>query len=107
NAWLVNFTNPAGMVTEAAIKVGGWEKTVGLCNVPIAHTTINHKVLGEEELIQKFAGLNHFHWHRVWDKDGNERTDELIEKLYNPDVELSDELQAVKNISNFTFLFDH
>lgn len=35
NAWLINFTNPAGMVTEAAIKVGGWKRTIGLCNVPI------------------------------------------------------------------------
>ena len=35
DAWLINFTNPAGMVTEAAIKHFGWKKTIGLCNVPI------------------------------------------------------------------------
>ncbi len=35
NAWLANFTNPSGIVTEAAIKVGGWKRTIGLCNVPI------------------------------------------------------------------------
>ncbi len=35
DAWLINFTNPSGMNTEAAIKWGGWEKTVGLCNVPV------------------------------------------------------------------------
>lgn len=109
NAWLVNFTNPAGMVTEAAIKIGGWEKTVGLCNVPIVHTAINKAVLGVEddsELIQKFAGLNHFHWHRVWDKDGQERTDELIEKLYSPGVELTEEMEAMKNVSDFSFLYN-
>lgn len=27
DAWLVNFTNPAGMVTEAAIKHGGWKNS--------------------------------------------------------------------------------
>ncbi|MDO5110318.1 MAG: 6-phospho-beta-glucosidase, partial [Erysipelotrichaceae bacterium] len=27
DAWLINFTNPSGMVTEAAIKWGGWKKT--------------------------------------------------------------------------------
>ena len=37
------------------------------------------------ELFFKFAGLNHFHWHRVWDKEGNERTAEVIDKLYNPE----------------------
>ncbi|HZJ86983.1 MAG TPA: 6-phospho-beta-glucosidase [Erysipelothrix sp.] len=107
NAWLVNFTNPAGMVTEAAIKVGGWEKTVGLCNVPIVHQKINQTVLDSKDVIQRFAGLNHFHWHRVWDKKGNELTNTIIEKLYNPEVELTKEMQAMKNVSDFKFLFPH
>ncbi|MGL5492007.1 MAG: 6-phospho-beta-glucosidase, partial [Enterococcus faecalis] len=70
DAWLVNFTNPAGMVTEAAIKHGGWKKTVGLCIVPIGHRKHAAEMLGipEEDLFFKFAGINHFHWHRVWDK---------------------------------------
>ena len=34
DAWLINFTNPSGMITEAAIKHFGWKKTIGLCNVP-------------------------------------------------------------------------
>ena len=74
NAWLINFTNPAGMVTEAAIKVGGWERTIGLCNVPIGSYKTNHEAMGYDKdaeiLFHKYAGLNHFHWHRVWDKDG-------------------------------------
>jgi len=77
DAWLVNFTNPAGMVTEAAIKHGGWKKTAGLCNVPIGHRKQAAEKLGlpEEELFFKFAGINHFHWHRVWDKEGKETSD--------------------------------
>ncbi|MFK4464276.1 alpha-galactosidase/6-phospho-beta-glucosidase family protein [Bacillus safensis] len=35
NAWLVNFTNPAGMVTEAVLRYSNHRKVVGLCNVPI------------------------------------------------------------------------
>lgn len=35
DAWLINFTNPAGMVTEAVLQYGKWEKVIGLCNVPI------------------------------------------------------------------------
>jgi 6-phospho-beta-glucosidase len=52
DAWLVNFTNPAGMVTEAAIKWGGWKKTVGLCNVPIGSSKMAAETLGlpEDEL---------------------------------------------------------
>lgn len=87
DAWLVNFTNPAGMVTEAAIKHGGWERTVGLCNVPIGHRKGGAEALDipEDDLFFHFAGINHFHWHRVFDRDGNERTMEIIDKLYNPE----------------------
>lgn len=86
NAWLINFTNPAGMVTEAAINIGGWERTLGLCNVPIGHTKAGAEALGmdEAELFFHYAGINHFHWHRVFDKSGNERTQEIIDTIYDP-----------------------
>jgi 6-phospho-beta-glucosidase len=32
-----------------------------------------------EDLTYRFAGLNHFHWHRVWDETGREVTRDLIE----------------------------
>ena len=35
NAFMINFTNPAGMVTEAVLRYGKNKKVVGLCNVPI------------------------------------------------------------------------
>ena len=106
DAWLVNFTNPAGMVTEAAIKHGGWKKTVGLCNVPIGHCSTASEKLGipEEELFFKFAGINHFHWHRVWDKTGKERTAELIDLIYGPNQ--SEEDSHLKNIHNAPFHYE-
>lgn len=84
DAWLVNFTNPAGMVTEAVLKYGNFEKVVGLCNVPIGHTSSESKLLGmeQEELFFHYAGLNHHHWHKVFDKHGNEVTKTIIEKMY-------------------------
>lgn len=108
NAWLVNFTNPAGMITEAAINYGGWEKTVGLCNVPINSIIKCAEVLEvpQTELFFKFAGLNHFHWHRVWDKQGNERTAELIEKMYNPELAQSDGKSEVANIKDIKFNYE-
>ena len=106
DAWLVNFTNPAGMVTEAAIMHGGWKKTVGLCNVPIGHCSTASEKLGipEEELFFKFAGINHFHWHRVWDKTGKERTAELIDLIYGPNQ--SEEDSHLKNIHNAPFHYE-
>lgn len=108
NAWLINFTNPAGMITEAAIKYGGWNKTVGLCNVPINLMKQDSKALEipEEDLFFKFAGLNHFNWHRVWDKEGNERSAELIELLYNPENADSNNEAVVANIKDSKFIYE-
>ena len=37
-----------------------------------------------DDLIYKFAGLNHFHWHKVFDLQGNDVTQQIIDKLYDP-----------------------
>jgi 6-phospho-beta-glucosidase len=83
NAWLINFTNPSGMITEAVIKHMGWSRCIGLCNVPTISMMREPVLLGKElaDLKYRFAGLNHFHWHRVFDKDGEELTDRLIEHI--------------------------
>ncbi len=82
-AWLINFTNPSGMVTEAAIRHFGWKRTIGLCNVPTIAEMTEHKLLGceREDLSYRFIGLNHFHWHKVCDKQGRDRTMELLEHI--------------------------
>jgi 6-phospho-beta-glucosidase len=108
DAWLVNFTNPSGMIAEAAIKYGKWNRTVGLCNVPIRYQKLCYEVTGtseeKRELYFKFAGLNHFHWHRVWDKTGRELTPELIEKIYAPGNE--NKFQGMGNITDIPFNYE-
>ena len=80
DAWLINFTNPSGIITEAVIKHFGWEKCIGLCNVPVISMMNEPKVIGRQtsELNYQFAGLNHFHWHKVFDEEGRNITGELI-----------------------------
>ena len=87
DAWLINFTNPSGMVTEAIIKHGGWKKCIGLCNVPVIALSDELKMFGvaEKDLVHQFAGLNHFHWHKVTDAQGNDLTDKIIDKMYVED----------------------
>lgn len=108
DAWLINFTNPAGMITEAAINYGGWDKTVGLCNVPIGFINMDNAVMGlpefDDTLYFKFAGLNHFHWHRVWDKSGKEITDYLIDQIYNP--ELKGKYAGMKNVRDLPMNYE-
>lgn len=88
DAWLINFTNPSGMITEAVHRYGKWEKVIGLCNVPVIamqkEPDLIHKK--QDQLIYQYAGLNHFHWHRVFDLDGNDVTGDLIEKMYDGDA---------------------
>lgn len=83
-AWLINFTNPSGMVTEAVLRYGNWNKVVGLCNIPINAVYEEAAILDEmpSDLFFQFAGINHLHWHTVVDKSGIDRTDELIKQMY-------------------------
>ena len=58
DAWLINFTNPSGMVTEAVIKHFGWKKCIGLCNVPTIAMMAEPKLLGKDisQLNYRYAG---------------------------------------------------
>lgn len=80
NAWLINFTNPAGMVTEAVINYLGWQRTVGLCNIPVGQERAAREVLEVNNLTLRHQGMNHFHFHQVWDETGKERTQEVIKR---------------------------
>lgn len=102
DAWLINFTNPSGMVTEAVIRYGKWEKVVGLCNVPVMAMIKEPEELGckPEELIYQFAGLNHFHWHKVTDNQGRNLTSEIVKRLESGSIGLPG------NIFDIAFLQD-
>ena len=86
NAWLINFTNPSGIITETVIKHFGWKKCIGLCNVPVIammneYQKTSYKM---DELEYRFVGLNHFHWHKVYTKGGEEITQEIISHINEP-----------------------
>ncbi|SHK70960.1 6-phospho-beta-glucosidase [Clostridium cavendishii DSM 21758] len=82
DAWLINFTNPSGLVTEAVTKYTNI-KCIGLCNVPI-HMKMDVASMLEvesKELFIEFVGLNHLVWgRRVWHKD-EDVTENIIKSL--------------------------
>ncbi|MBW9158534.1 6-phospho-beta-glucosidase [Clostridium tagluense] len=91
NAWLINFTNPAGMVTEAVLKYGKIKKVVGLCNVPI-HMEMNIAKALEVEpnrIRVDFAGLNHMVYGLNVYLDGARVTEKVIETILNGNVSMS------------------
>ena len=63
DAWLINFTNPAGMVTEAVQQVLG-ERAVGVCDSPSGLCRRVAGALGRDrdDLAFDYFGLNHLGW---------------------------------------------
>jgi 6-phospho-beta-glucosidase len=79
-AWLINFTNPAGMVTEAVQQVLG-ERAVGVCDSPSGLCRRVAKALGSEpgELWFDYFGLNHLGWLKGVRDRGGELLPDLLE----------------------------
>ena len=80
--FLINFTNPAGINTEAVLKHSNI-RTVGLCNVPIGIIMDVLKHTGGEvaDLELDYVGLNHLAWVRKFVFQGNDITETVIEKF--------------------------
>jgi 6-phospho-beta-glucosidase len=72
-AWVINFTNPAGMVTEAMQAVLG-ARVVGICDSPIALARRAATALGLDPLRTRpdYVGLNHLGWLRGLVHDGED-----------------------------------
>lgn len=82
DAWIINFTNPAGIVTEAVSRYSS-ARIVGLCNVPVTmhHTIADMLKLPHDKVTLRFAGLNHMVWVHEVIADGRDATSEVIEML--------------------------
>ena len=83
NAWLINFTNPAGVVSEAVFRYADFDRYIGVCNVPInlqIHfaSVLNTKV---KNLIPYIAGLNHMSYVLSVFHNGKNKLDEIIEDM--------------------------
>ncbi|MDT1120053.1 6-phospho-beta-glucosidase [Bacillus altitudinis] len=91
DAWLVNFTNPAGMVTEAVLRYTNLKKVVGLCNVPIGIKMGIAKALDVDvkRIEVQFAGLNHMVYGLDVYLDGVSIMDQVLDELGNPNSQWS------------------
>ncbi|MFS8579714.1 MAG: 6-phospho-beta-glucosidase, partial [Novibacillus thermophilus] len=80
NAWLINFSNPAGMVTEALLRYGEFDKVIGLCNIPIGMRMRVARMLDVEahRICIDFAGLNHMVFGLNVYLDGENVTERLL-----------------------------
>ncbi len=78
NAWIVDFTNPVGIVTRALLDHG--HRAIGLCNVAIGFQRRFAKQFGvrPDQVELDHAGLNHLTWIRGVRVDGRELLPDLL-----------------------------
>ncbi|MFF5301763.1 6-phospho-beta-glucosidase [Streptomyces sp. NPDC013161] len=84
DAWVINFTNPAGLVTEAMSRHLG-DRVIGICDSPVGLGRRIATVLGANprEAFIDYVGLNHLGWVRGLRVAGR---DELPRLLADPDL---------------------
>jgi 6-phospho-beta-glucosidase len=77
-AWIVDFTNPVGIVTRSLLDAG--HRAVGLCNVAIGFQRGFARMLGvdPERIVVDQVGLNHLTWVRAAWVDGADVLPDLL-----------------------------
>ena len=105
DAWIISFTNPAGLNAEAVLRYTGWKKFIGLCNSPI---TIRHHVcelmnLEPSKVTIDFAGLNHMVFGLKTYYEGQDISDQVIEALckYNQDKAFDERFESIPYLPEF------
>jgi 6-phospho-beta-glucosidase len=79
DAWVINFTNPAGMITEAMRAVLG-DRVIGICDSPMGLAQRAQRALhldGVDAGID-YAGLNHLGWLQGLTVNGADRLPDLV-----------------------------
>ncbi|EMB4322311.1 6-phospho-beta-glucosidase [Pluralibacter gergoviae] len=101
-AWVINFTNPAGMVTEAVYRHTGFKRFIGVCNIPIGMKMFITDVLAltpEDDLSIDLFGLNHMVFIRDVLVNGESRFAELLDGVASGKLTAN----TVKNIFDMPF----
>ncbi|AXK37664.1 6-phospho-beta-glucosidase [Streptomyces armeniacus] len=84
DAWVINFTNPAGMVTEAMCRVfrerGLGDRVIGICDSPVGLCRRAARALDTDpdRAGYDYVGINHLGWLRRVVVDGSDRLPELL-----------------------------
>jgi len=78
-AWMFNFTNPAGLVTQA-LRDSGFDKIVGICDGAngAQHSAARYLKVKPENIRTKVFGLNHLSWSKSIQVSGEEMLSKLL-----------------------------
>lgn len=104
-AWLINFTNPAGIVTESLLDVLG-ERVVGICDSPVGLVRRAAHAAGHPDAQADYVGLNHLGWLQRLDVGGTDVLASLladrsrIESFEEGRLFGADWIQAIGSVPN-------
>ncbi|KQX48430.1 6-phospho-beta-glucosidase [Paenibacillus sp. Root444D2] len=94
DAWLINFSNPAGIITEALLNHSN-VKMLGLCNVPFNMFKSIRETLQLDHASFTYVGLNHLSWITTIEQDGKDYVKTALDMGLNS--------EAMKNIPSSGF----
>ncbi|MCA1291833.1 6-phospho-beta-glucosidase [Paenibacillus sp. alder61] len=94
DAWLINFSNPAGILTEALLNHSEINM-LGLCNVPFNMFKSIRETLQLDHPEITYLGLNHLSWITAIEQDGKDYLKQALEMGLNS--------EAMKNIPSSGF----
>src|SRR5205823_9381596 len=94
-AWIVDFTNPVGIVTRALLDDG--HRAIGLCNVAITfqRRIAGHLGVAPERVLVDQVGLNHLTWIRAVRLDGRDVLADVLESFGD---ELAGEIELPRRV---------
>ncbi|MBL7254510.1 family 4 glycosyl hydrolase [Paractinoplanes lichenicola] len=112
-AWIIDFTNPVGIVTRALLDAG--HRAVGLCNVAIGFQRRFAGHLGVEpsQVVLEHVGLNHLTWERAAYVDGVDQLPGLLSSHLSSiaaEVDLEPAvLQSLGNVPSYylSYFYSH
>lgn len=84
NAWVLNYSNPESMISEAISRTVPEAKVLCLCDMPIGQELSLAALLGKDhsELTFNYYGLNHFGWfENIYDQTGHDYVPEIIQGI--------------------------
>ena len=79
DAWIFNFTNPSGLVTQAMRSLG-YDHVIGICDTPSSTKLRIAEAMGydNDRFIMEFFGLNHLSWAREAIYEGKEVMSDIL-----------------------------
>ena len=102
-AWLLNFTNPAAMVTEAISRYTDFDRAIGLCNLPVGLIAAFARLLDVDpsRVTMEIQGSNHFIYATDVFVDGESVFEDFMTKYID-----NEENETMTNIHGIEFSSD-